>query len=83
MSSADLDLVPKETPDAMLGERLSNTLSANHLLFIPSQTISMTVAVEFQSVVTHIYPLAEIVEAFNERDASPADSIHILIDCSK
>ncbi len=37
--------------------------------------------VEFQSMITDIYPLERISEAFQRRDSSPADSIHILVDC--
>jgi len=37
--------------------------------------------VEFQSMITDIYPLSDIAEAFAKRDTSPTDSIHILVDC--
>lgn len=37
--------------------------------------------VEFRSMITDIFPLSQIAEAFEKRDQSPPDSIHILIDC--
>ncbi len=33
-------------------------------------------------MVTHVFPLDRIQEAFDQRDAGPSDSIHILVDCT-
>lgn len=38
--------------------------------------------INLSEMVTHIFPLDRIQEAFTQRDAGPSDSIHILIDCT-
>ncbi len=39
--------------------------------------------INLSEMVTHRFPLSEIQTAFTQRDEGPADSIHILIDCTQ